>query len=69
MNIESLKCNALELDTAQVVTGFYYAENGYFMTDDAPDYERPVVRHYIVDEGGLHREIAESTLSLENENS
>ena len=53
---------ALELDTAQIVEGFYYLENGYWMSNGVPDTNRPVERHYIVDIDGRHREIAESTL-------
>lgn len=54
---------ALELDTAEIVSGYYYLERGYWMDNGDPDLERPVERHYIVDYSGNHREIAESTLS------
>ena len=53
---------ALELDTAQIVEGFYYLENGYWMDGGKPDLNNPVERHYIVDIDGQHREIAESSL-------
>ena len=56
------RCTAIELDTAQIVEGFYYLENGYWMSNGVPDMSRPVERHYIVDIDGQHREIAESTL-------
>ena len=53
---------ALELDTGQIVEGFYYLENGYWIDNGKPDLSRPVERHYIVDVDGQHREIAETTL-------
>lgn len=56
------KFKALELDTGDSITGYYYAENGYWMGNGVPDYSRPVTRHRIVDGDGLHREIAEDTL-------
>jgi len=59
---EVQRYTALELDTAQIVDGYYYLENGYWESNGKPDLNRPVERHYIVDEDGQHREIAESTL-------
>lgn len=53
---------ALELDTARQITGYFYAENGYYMREGVPDQDRPVIRYYIVDEDGVHHDIAEDTL-------
>lgn len=53
---------ALELDTAIEVTGYFYAENGYYMINSKPDVNRPVTRFYIVDCDGVHHDIAEDTL-------
>jgi hypothetical protein len=55
---------ALELETAQCVEGYYYLENGYFMSNGVPDINQPVKRYYMVDDDGVHREIAESTVEI-----
>ena len=56
------KCVATELDTGLSVIGFYYAENGYWMNNGKPDLDQPVVRHYVVDGDGRHRETCETTV-------
>jgi len=58
------RVTALELETAQCVDGYFYLENGYFMNNGVPDINQPVKRYYIVDEDGIHREIAESTVEF-----
>ena len=60
--IDVPRYTALELDTGQVVEGFYHLENGYLISNGKPDFYRPVERHFIVDVDGRHREIAETTL-------
>jgi len=60
MNVS--KYRALELDTGNEVFGYYYAENGYHMSKGEPVFDKPCVRHKIVDEIGCHREIAPDTL-------
>lgn len=60
MEIQQYK--ALELDTANIVEGFYYMERGYYMSCGKPDLNRPTIRHYIVDYDGCHRDILETTL-------
>lgn len=56
------KYRAVELDTGCSVEGYYYCENGYYMANGKPDINKPVKRHYIVDDDGRHREIAKTTL-------
>lgn len=58
-------CRALELDTAIPITGYFYAENGYFMQYGKPDINRPVIRYYIVDSDGIHHDVAEDTLEVD----
>lgn len=58
-------CRALELDTARPITGYFYAENGYYMRNGVPDTNRPVTRYYIVDEDGVHHDVAEDTLEVD----
>ena len=53
---------AIELDTREIVSGYYYLENGYWTINGVDDISRPVIRHKIVDEDGCHRDIAEETL-------
>lgn len=47
---------AYELETGNVVHGYFYEEFGYFMSSGIPDLNRPVKRYYIVDACGSHRE-------------
>ena len=58
-------CRALELDTARPITGYFYAENGYYMQEGKPDLERPTTRYYIVDNDGVHHDVAEDTLEVD----
>ena len=56
--------SAIELDTGNSVEGYYYLENGFFISDNGKtDLTRPVQRHKIVDGNGQHLEIAIETLS------
>jgi len=52
--MREIKFKALELDTGNVVYGYYVAEHGYYMCNDIPDLNKPVVRHYIIGDGGKH---------------
>ncbi len=58
------KAVALEMETARIVEGYFYLENGYYMINGVPDYNHPVERYYIVDDDGGHREVAPSTVEL-----
>lgn len=62
--IEVPRYSAIELDTGEHVSGYYYMENGYWIDNGKPDLNRPVQRHYIVDVSGKHRDIAEDTLAI-----
>jgi len=63
MEVTVPKFCAMELDTGNIVEGYYYLENGYWMSCGKPDYNHPVQRHKIVTNDGIHVEIAEGTLS------
>lgn len=56
-----IKFRALELDTGRWVYGYYVAEHGYYMNNGVPDLNKPVVRHYIIGDGGKH-DICEETV-------
>jgi hypothetical protein len=56
------KFKAHELDTNNIVSGYYYCENGYWLVHGRPDLDKPVKRHKIVDEDGIHRDIDETSL-------
>ncbi len=53
-----------ELDTANIIEGYYIEEQGYYMNNDKPDYDKPTTRHYIQDENCIKHEIAPEYLSI-----
>ena len=59
--MREIKFRAMELDTGRLVYGYYVAEHGYYMNNDVPDLNKPVVRHYIIGDGGKH-DICEETV-------
>ena len=63
--MREIKFRALELDSPcgiNWVYGSYSLVNGWWMDHGEPDYNKPVVRHYIIENSGYKFEIAECTL-------
>ena len=57
-------CRSYELDTANIIIGCYIKEEGYFMNNGKPDYNKPCTRHYIQDDDCNKHEIAPEYLSI-----
>jgi len=53
-----------ELDTAFLIEGSYIKENGFYMNNTIPDYNKPVVRHKICDEDGIYHEVSKDYLAI-----
>lgn len=60
--MREIKFRALELDTGNMVYGYYVKEHGYWMNNGIPDLNQSVVRHYIYGESGTRYDICECTL-------
>lgn len=66
MNTElrEIKFRALELDSPvgiNWVYGYYVEEDGYWMSDNVPDYDQPCTRYYIIDRSGKRFDICPDT--------
>lgn len=53
-----------ELDTAFLIEGSYIKENGFYINNNIPDYNKPVIRHKICDEDGIYHEVSKDYLSI-----
>ena len=62
MNIPIFR--SYELDTAFLIEGSYIKENGFYMNNTIPDYNKPVVRHKICDEDGIYHEVSKDYLAI-----
>ena len=62
MNIPIFR--SYELDTAFLIEGSYIKENGFYMNNTIPDYDKPVVRHKICDEDGIYHEVSKDYLAI-----
>lgn len=59
-----IKYRSLELDTGNIVEGYYAKEHGYAMRDDKPLLDEPCIRHFIFDGSGQRFEITPEYLSV-----
>lgn len=62
MNIPIFR--SYELDTAFLIEGSYIKENGFYMNNTIPDYNKPVVRYKICDEDGIYHEVSKDYLAI-----
>lgn len=62
MNIPIFR--SYKLDTAFSIEGSYIKENGFYMNNTIPDYNKPVVRHKICDEDGIYHEVSKDYLAI-----
>ena len=64
ININIPIFRSYELDTAFLIEGSYIKENGFYMNNTIPDYNKPVVRHKICDEDGIYHEVSKDYLAI-----
>ena len=56
---------SFELDIANIIIGYYLVEDGFYMKDGEPDYDRPCTREYIYEQGTNRKcEVAPEYLSI-----